>query len=270
MTSKNKEIDKVKELDLKIIRGGLIPEYKGSIVDRKYIFIDLDSIFSIFLTNDDKIPEEYDQRVSLAEDIVSIIKYFLSLHIRYSEIFFFYRLEKGTHFPSIYPKWNNERYKRFNNDEVVIFLHKILINNIKKLSKNTDKVKIVKCTDDTILTVKNYIKRYNYNDIVIHSRDPHYLCLFHLYKEICIFDGKSYMTGDTYKVMRSKSLPELDPYLLPYYFLICGMKRNEYKGKDKYGPKKTIAYINDRLEDVLNKTDSITLELKDYRKLFFI
>ncbi len=70
--------------------------------------------------------------------------------------------------------------------------------------------------------------------------------------------------------MRAKTLPDIDSYMLPYYFLICGMKRNEYKGKDKYGPKKTIDYINKNLESVLEETDTLTLELKKERKLFFI
>lgn len=262
--------DKVKELDLKIIKKGLIPEYSGDILDKKYIFVDLDSIFSIFITNDDKIPDEYEDRVSLAEDIVGIMKNFLSVHVRYSNIFFFYRLERGSYFSNIYPNWNRSRYLRYNNDEVIDFLHKILINNIRKLSKSIDNVKLIKCKDDTILTIKEYVKKHDYKEVVIHSRDPHYLCLFHLYKDIFIYDGKSNLTNKTYQIMRAKTLPDIDSFLLPYYFLICGMKRNEYKGKDKYGPKKTIEYIEKYLEDVLKRTDSLTLELKEYRKLFFI
>ncbi len=262
--------DKIKDLDLKIIRKGLIPEHKGDILDKKYIFVDLDSIFSIFITDDDKIPVEYDDRVILAEDIVSIVKSFLSIHVRYSEILFFYRLERGEYFSSIYSTWNKSRYQRFNNDEVVDFLHKILINNIRKLSKTVKNVKLIKCKDDTILTIKEYVKKHDYKDVIIHSRDPHYLCLFHLYNDIFIYDGKSNLTNKTYQIMRAKTLPDIDSYMLPYYFLICGMKRNEYKGKDKYGPKKTIDYINKNLESVLEETDTLTLELKKERKLFFI
>lgn len=258
----------LKKTDFVIIKKGLIPDYMGDIPEKKNIFVDLDSVLSILLTSNDKIPDNPKNKLNAANAIIENFIEFLNMHIKYSKVIFFYRLEKSEYFKSIYKDWQIEREKRYENDDVINFLHKILINKLRKI-KITN-LEIVKCNDATILTMNEYLKEYKPKDTVIHSRDPHYLCLFYYHSQLMIYDGKTYMTGRNYHKTRSKLLPNINSKMLPYYFLICGMKRNDYPGIEKYGTIKTVNYLLNNFENIIDGKDELIKKVEKYKKIFLL
>jgi energy-coupling factor transporter ATP-binding protein EcfA2 len=102
---------------------------------------------------------------------------------------------------------------------------------------------------------------------VVISRDPHYNCIMSYY-DISIFNGRDLVDRGSLKYL--KDLPDINYTMLPFYYLIRGMDRNEYKGVKLYGQKKTEKYINENLTTLITWEDPILEEVKPYKNIFFL
>ena len=58
--------------------------------------------------------------------------------------------------------------------------------------------------------------------------------------------------------------------LLPYYFMINGLKRNEYIGIKKFGKKRTTEYLKRNIESIIQENDNILSEVLNYKDIFFL
>ena len=67
-----------------------------------------------------------------------------------------------------------------------------------------------------------------------------------------------------------KEYPAVHHALIPSYFLIAGIKRNEYSGLPKYGKKKTDKLINENKIGIIKQTLPELEPVRPYRKIFYL
>ena len=142
-----------------------------------------------------------------------------------------------------------------------------IINHLKKASDKINNFNIIKCDDAPIITIFRDIKLNPKLKYVVISRDPHYNCIMSYY-DISIFNGRDLVDRGSLKYL--KDLPDINYTMLPFYYLIRGMDRNEYKGVKLYGQKKTEKYINENLTTLITWEDPILEEVKPYKNIFFL
>lgn len=251
----------------KTIERGLFPYNEGiSFHEFKNIFIDLDSILSILLKTNLDLSKE--SKKEYANIIINTLGMFINEYHLNSFIHVYYNMDRYIKFPDIYPDWCKERMLVYQESEMVTFIHDNLIRRMKILEKNINNFKLIKCEDSPILYIKEDIKLYKEPYLII-SRDEHYLCLF-IYDEdlLYIYDGKDIFNKATSN--RMKHNPDVKYMLLPYYFMINGLKRNEYNGIKKFGKKRTTEYLKRNIESIIQENDNILSEVLDYKDIFFL
>lgn len=229
------------------------------------MIIDLDSLLSLVMKDD--LPEEKSERKKLVNTITSNLAYFLELYITESKISIYYNLEKYTYFPSIYEDWCKDRMKRYKNENIRDFIDKFLISKLQKLAELKPNLDLVKCDDSPILDIWKKIDLHPDKKYIIFSRDPHYNCILS-YHDISIYNGKYLI--DRKLMLIEKDLPKIHYSFLPYYYLIRGMDRNEYKGIKGMGLKKVEALINTEYSLLMTQTHDVLTDINQYRKLFFL
>jgi len=255
------------DLRKKIVRYGLFhPSPDIDFFKYKKIYIDLDSLLSLVLKDDIELNKE--TRNDLASYILEVFKDFFSFYKDTAQIYVIYNLAPNTSFMKIYPDWCKERYTRYENEMVMDFIKKDLLPRLRKFSKVVKNVEIIHAKDAVVLEVFKMVDYHNdaVNSIVI-SRDPHYLCVL-AYYDINIYNGKNIINRDTYKDERE--YPKVHYSLIPAWYLICGMKRNEYPGKNKFGPKKTDDYIENHKSTIIDESDFILEDIIKYKNLFYL
>ena len=208
-----------------------------------------------------------DERIKLAHTIADAINEFIEAYIDTNTINMYYNLDEYKVFSDIYPDWCRVRNDRFENESIVGFLHKYIINHLKKASGKINNFNIIKCDDAPIITIFRDIKLNPKLKYVVISRDPHYNCIMSYY-DISIFNGRDLVDRGSLKYL--KDLPDINYTMLPFYYLIRGMDRNEYKGVKLYGQKKTEKYINENLTTLITWEDPILEEVKPYKNIFFL
>lgn len=254
-------------LQKKILRTGLFHPNKD-INFRGYtkIFIDLDSLLSRLIS--EELPVDNRIRNQLIDFIMSNFAEFFSDYADLANIYILYGFKRNKIFDDIYPEWNKERYKRFENESVVNFINNELLRRFKIYSKTVKNVNIIKykksfLTD--VMKVLNVLE--NPKEAVILSRNPQILCLL-TYYNISIYDGKDMVTRQTYSMI--KGYPTVHYSLIPHWFLLRGDKRNGYNGYPRMGPKITDNYIEKNKEGIISFEDSRIKSLEKYRKLYFL
>lgn len=259
---KKKDFDLIKEI---IIRGLFHINMDVNFYDFDKILIDLDSLLSIVIR--EELSSDRDVRIKLAHTIADAINEFIEAYIDTNTINIYYNLNEYKVFSDIYPDWCKVRNDRFKNESIVGFLHKYIINHLKKASDKINNFNIIKCDDAPILTIFRDIKLNPKLKYVVISRDPHYNCIMSYY-DISIFNGRDLIDRGSLKYL--KDLPDINYTMLPFYYLIRGMDRNEYKGVKLYGQKKTEKYINENLTTLITWEDPILEEVKPYKNIFFL
>lgn len=259
---KKKDFDLIKEI---IIRGLFHINMDVNFYDFDKILIDLDSLLSIVIR--EELSSDRDVRIKLAHTIADAINEFIEAYIDTNTINIYYNLNEYKVFSDIYPDWCKVRNDRFKNESIVGFLHKYIINHLKKASDKINNFNIIKCDDAPIITIFRDIKLNPKLKYVVISRDPHYNCIMSYY-DISIFNGRDLVDRGSLKYL--KDLPDINYTMLPFYYLIRGMDRNEYKGVKLYGQKKTEKYINENLTTLITWEDPILEEVKPYKNIFFL
>lgn len=259
---KKKDFDLIKEI---IIKGLFHINMDVNFYDFDKILIDLDSLLSIVIR--EELSSDRDVRIKLAHTIADAINEFIEAYIDTNTINIYYNLNEYKVFSDIYPDWCKVRNDRFKNESIVGFLHKYIINHLKKASDKINNFNIIKCEDAPIITIFRDIKLNPKLKYVVISRDPHYNCIMSYY-DISIFNGRDLIDRGSLKYL--KDLPDINYTMLPFYYLIRGMDRNEYKGVKLYGQKKTEKYINENLTTLITWEDPILEEVKPYKNIFFL
>ena len=259
---KKKDFDLIKEI---IIKGLFHINMDVNFYDFDKILIDLDSLLSIVIR--EELSSDRDVRIKLAHTIADAINEFIEAYIDTNTINIYYNLNEYKVFSDIYPDWCKVRNDRFKNESIVGFLHKYIINHLKKASDKINNFNIIKCDDAPIITIFRDIKLNPKLKYVVISRDPHYNCIMSYYY-ISIFNGRDLVDRGSLKYL--KDLPDINYTMLPFYYLIRGMDRNEYKGVKLYGQKKTEKYINENLTTLITWEDPILEEVKPYKNIFFL
>ena len=259
---KKKDFDLIKEI---IIRGLFHINMDVNFYDFDKILIDLDSLLSIVIR--EELSSDRDVRIKLAHTIADAINEFIEAYIDTNTINIYYNLNEYKVFSDIYPDWCKVRNDRFKNESIVGFLHKYIINHLKKASDKINNFNLIKCDDAPIITIFRDIKLNPKLKYVVISRDPHYNCIMSYY-DISIFNGRDLVDRGSLKYL--KDLPDINYTMLPFYYLIRGMDRNEYKGVKLYGQKKTEKYINENLTTLITWEDPILEEVKPYKNIFFL
>ena len=259
---KKKDFDLIKEI---IIKGLFHINMDVNFYDFDKILIDLDSLLSIVIR--EELSSDRDLRIKLALTIPDAINEFIQAYIDTNTINIYYNLNEYKVFSDIYPDWCKVRNDRFKNESIVGFLHKYIINHLKKASDKINNFNIIKCDDAPIITIFRDIKLNPKLKYVVISRDPHYNCIMS-YHDISIFNGRDLVDRGSLKYL--KDLPDINYTMLPFYYLIRGMDRNEYKGVKLYGQKKTEKYINENLTTLITWEDPILEEVKPYKNIFFL
>lgn len=259
---KKKDFDLIKEI---IIKGLFHINMDVNFYDFDKILIDLDSLLSIVIR--EELSSDRDVRIKLAHTIADAINEFIEAYIDTNTINIYYNLNEYKVFSDIYPDWCKVRNDRFKNESIVGFLHKYIINHLKKASDKINNFNIIKCDDAPIITIFRDIKLNPKLKYVVISRDPHYNCIMSYY-DISIFNGRDLVDRGSLKYL--KDLPDINYTMLPFYYLIRGMDRNEYKGVKLYGQKKTEKYINENLTTLITWEDPILEEVKPYKNIFFL
>ena len=259
---KKKDFDLIKEI---IIKGLFHINMDVNFYDFDKILIDLDSLLSIVIR--EELSSDRDVRIKLAHTIADAINEFIEAYIDTNTINIYYNLNEYKVFSDIYPDWCKVRNDRFKNESIVGVLHKYIINHLKKASDKINNFNIIKCDDAPIITIFRDIKLNPKLKYVVISRDPHYNCIMSYY-DISIFNGRDLVDRGSLKYL--KDLPDINYTMLPFYYLIRGMDRNEYKGVKLYGQKKTEKYINENLTTLITWEDPILEEVKPYKNIFFL
>ena len=259
---KKKDFDLIKEI---IIKGLFHINMDVNFYDFDKILIDLDSLLSIVIR--EELSSDRDVRIKLAHTIADAINEFIEAYIDTNTINIYYNLNEYKVFSDIYPDWCKVRNDRFKNESIVGFLHKYIINHLKKASDKINNFNIIKCDDAPIITIFRDIKLNPKLKYVVISRDPHYNCIMSYY-DIYIFNGRDLVDRGSLKYL--KDLPDINYTMLPFHYLIRGMDRNEYKGVKLYGQKKTEKYINENLTTLITWEDPILEEVKPYKNIFFL
>ena len=249
-----------------VVYKGLFPPI--SISDFKgfdEIIIDLDSIVSIVLSED--ISEwKKEDKILLVKGLTDNFIFFLEKYIKDKFIKVYYNLKEYKTFTSIYPNWCKERQKRYKNKEVMEYVRKFIINKLEKLSEIKSNFSIIRCEDSPVIQMYKDLKIIKKSSIIL-SRDPHMVCLL-AYYNITIFTGLVLLNRKTY--YKERGYPYVHYSFIPAYYLIRGMKRNEYDGLQGYGQKKTQKLINENKIPIIKQNLPQITSINQYRKLFYL
>ena len=245
---------------------GLFPKYDDvDFYDFPNIIIDLDSLLSTVMKLNSDVNNEI--KMEYGKIIVNSLGWFINQYQFNGYITIYYNMDEYKTFTEIYPDWNKERQSRYDNFGMGEFIQKTLLKKLKLLEGRMNNFKIKKCNDAPILDIKQDLKTISGKTVIL-SRDPHYNCLFIYFPDMWIFDGKHLFSRDNFNLVATN--PKVKYNLLPYYYIICGMNRNEYKGYRGMGPKKTITYLKDNLSNIIKGEDEIWKEVEKYKDLFFL
>ena len=261
------EEDKSLFLQKKILKTGLKHPNPG--IDFSYydkIFIDLDSLLSRLIS--EELPADDKIRAELVSFIMELFADFFSNYSDEASIFILYGFKRNKIFDNVYENWNTERYKRFENETVVNFIHKNLLRRLKVYSKTVKNVTVLEYKDAFLIDVIKILDVVEKNaPTLLMSRNPQTLCVL-AYYNISIYDGKEIVDRKTYKLIKGN--PTVHYSLIPHWFLLKGDKRNGYKGYYRMGPKTTDKYIEKNKEDVISFEDERMKSLEKYKKLYFL
>lgn len=241
------------------------PESEGDFLNFDEIKIDLDSVLSVVFTvdMDNWSPE---RKIEFLKTIVQNFVYFLEKYIENNHLSIYYNLTEYKIFTSIYPNWCKDRQKRYNNIEIKNSVQKYIINKLIKLSELKSSINVIKCEDSPIIQIMKDLDKTTKRNIIV-SRDPHMLCLL-TYYDIDIYNGRYFLNRETYTM--EPDCPGVHYSLIPAYFLIRGIHRDEYKGIKGYGKKKTDDLINKNLIKTVRSQLPQMEEVNKYRKIFFL
>ena len=146
------------------------------------------------------------------------------------------------------------------------YVKKFIINKLEKLSEIKTNFQIINCEDSPIIKIYKDLKISEKSSIIL-SRDPHMVCLL-AYYNISIFTGLVVLNRKNY--YKERGYPYVHYSFIPAYYLIRGMKRNEYDGLQGYGQKKTQKLINENKIAVMKQTLPAITSINKYRKLFYL
>lgn len=230
------------------------------------IYIDLDSILSLVIKED--LPASKYLKKEMSSYILDAFRDFFQFYDDTAQIYIIYNFKVNTPFNKIFEGWCKERYSRYTNKDIMSFIKNDFLKRLKKYSEAVQNVEILEAKDATVLTI---LRMMNMNEdntkSLILSRDPHFACVLS-YHNTSWYNGKNIINRDNY--INEKEIPNVHYSLFPNYYLICGMKRNEYPGKLKFGPKKTVDYIQAHKPTIIDLSDFIYEDVIAYKDLFFI
>lgn len=253
--------------DFKKVIASVVSNMLKIKADTEKIYIDLNSCFSILFRYDDINNPE-------AVEIISTeMERFLQLYLNdKTEIIILFTFEPSQAHIDIYPDWCKERYNRVNYAKSE-FLQTLLVG-LHKFSSTNPLIKVVntKKVHPALVVYKN--EQYSNKRSTILSKDIVFQCLN--LRNIVIYTGVNYIDLDD--PMRpfpdDVELPEPANLFLPYYIALRGDIRNEFSGKEGYGPVKSLAYITKnklRIKSGINSPDHTEKEWLDkYSQLYDI
>ena len=185
-----------------------------------------------------------------------------------ANILIFYGFKRNKIFDDIYPDWNKDRYKRFENETVIDFVKNKLLKKLKLYSKKVTNVTVVDYKDSFITDIFSVLNIFEiHSNVLIISRNPQMLCLLS-YFNLSIYDGKEIVSRKTYYLIKGN--PTVHYSLIPHWFLLRGDKRNGYKGYPRMGPKTTDNYIQKHKEKIISFEDERIKTVEKYKKLYFL
>lgn len=261
---KEEDIEKKIEIINTIIHKGLFPD-NIDLGEFEEIKLDLDSILSIMLSEDisEWSPEN---KLILTRNLVNNFIYFLERYVSNIHVTIYYNMKEYKKFTEIYPDWCKERQQRYLNKEIMDTVDKYIVKKLEKLQLIKPNFVVVDCPDAPILSIYSDLAATTKRVVVV-SRDPHMLCLLPYY-DITIFNGRYLVNRNTYYYEKDYCVVRL-PFI-PAYFMIRGMKRNEYEGKYKYGKKKTEKLINSHMVEIAKQELEDISDVNIYRKIFYL
>ena len=249
-----------------ILRRGLFPLGEFTFHNYQEIIVDLDSYLSIVLKEDfDNL--EKAKKIRILHDITGNMIEFLETYIDVAHIKFYYNMEEYKIFSSIYPNWCKDRQKRFKNESTINTIHKFLIEKFRKLSTIKHNFHLIKSPDSPIIQIFKDISLAKEKKYIIISRDPHYLCLL-AYFDLSIYNGRFIVGNENYYL--EDEYPKVSRSLIPAYYMIAGLPRNEYKGLEKYGKKNTVKLINNNIIPIIKQELELIEPVNKYRKIFYL
>lgn len=264
----DREEEIIKEIDIvkKIVHKGLFPASENrDFFDYECLKVDLDSVLSLLLKVD---MTDWTQtyKNTLFKYISTSFIMFLEKYISRVHIDIYYNMNEYKKFVEIYPDWCKDRMKRYKNTEILNLVEKILIRKLEKLKEMKSNFDIIKCDDSPIISIHNDLK-ISSKSTVVFSRDPHFMCLL-AYYNIAIFNGR--FITDRFTYYMEKEYPKVHYLLIPAFYMLCGIKRDEYVGVKGYAIKKGSKLINDNKIAVIKQTLPELQEVNKYRKIFYL
>lgn len=268
MINTRKEKEELRPVDLinSVITAGLFPKSKEiNFFQYDEIIIDFDSILSLAL-REDLTEWTKEDRIYLSKILTNNMLYFLEQYIETSHISIYYNMEKYKAFSEIYPNWCIKRQQRYGNETIINLVHKLLIKKLEKLAEIKPSFSIIKCEDAPIMRIFKDMEHSNKSFIIL-SRDPHMLCLF-AYYDVAIYNGRFIVNRSNYYL--ENEYPKVHYTLIPAYYMMAGISRNEYKGVNGLGPKKTNKLINENKLAVIKQELPEMENVNKYRKIFYL
>lgn len=257
----------IKQTDFKKVISSVVSNMLKIKADTEKIYIDLNSCLSILFRYDDINNPE-------AVEIISTeIERFLHLYLNDKvDIVILFTFEPSQAHVDIYPDWCKKRYERVNYAKSD-FLQTLLVS-LHKFSETNPLIKVVNThrVHPALFVYQN--EKFSRKRSTVLSKDMVFQCLN--LKNIVIYTGVNYIDLDD--PMRpfpdDVELPEPANLFLPYYIALRGDIRNEFPGKEGYGPVKSLAYINRnklRIKSGINSPDHAAKEWLDkYSQLYDI
>lgn len=234
--------------------------------DYKMIYIDLDSVLSRIIDLD--LPDDLVKRKEIASFIMEQFKEFFMMYDKSAKINIYYAFHKENKFTKIYPNWCKSRYARYDNESIMDFIRKVMIPKLKLFSKVVPNVSIIPCKDSTMLTISREIEfNGDFTESIVLSRDPHFQCIL-AYYPIAIYDGKNLYNRGTRQGLNN--IPNVHYSLIPYYYLMVGMSRNEYKGVNKVGPNTFYKLLEKDKKGIIDFSNNKIKEAEKYKDIFLI
>lgn len=263
---KEKNEIKISDIQKKIIRDGLLASSPLiNFIDYEKIYIDLDSILSIFIRF--PIPEEKEERIDLITTIMGVFKEFFTIYGESHMIVIKYGF-KSEVFKSVYPKWQKVREERLLNEVVLNFITHELLPRFRRISNKSQNITLEEWSEAFLLDIiYSFELDNNAKKSIIVSRNPQSLCLL-AYYDANIYNGSKIIDKDNYRSV--KNYPDVERSFIPVWFLIRGDERNEYKGINKYGIKKTNDFINKNKIECVDLSHDIFKKIKEYKNLYFL
>lgn len=254
-------------LQKKIMKSGLFHDNPGiTFGGYEKIFIDLDSLLSRLIS--EELPLNDSIRLHLLDYVMECFIEFFSIYSDVANILIFYGFKRNKIFDDIYPDWNKDRYKRFENETVIDFVKNKLLKKLKLYSKKVTNVTVVDYKDSFITDIFSVLNIFEiHNNVLIISRNPQMLCLLS-YFNLSIYDGKEIVNRKTYSLIKGN--PTVHYSLIPHWFLLRGDKRNGYIGYPRMGPKTTDNYIQKHKEKIISFEDERIKTVEKYKKLYFL